>query len=148
MSQSEVRTLIRRLHEAQRGTTNGILDSVTSEQLDDLTPDGFTVNATLRMWVWHFWSHQREIVLARGRLTDDNPHFHVPHYVRQANEAFGAFVGELACLSDEQLDLRLPGRSRSIREIVEHTLATLEGYFVDQLERARTAEEGSRTKDE
>ena len=107
-----------------------------------------TVNDTLRMWVWHFWSHQREIVLARGRLQDDNPHFHVPHYVRQANEAFGAFIGELACLSDDQLDLCVPDGGRTVREIVEHTLATLEGYFVDQIQHATPKDERQKTEDE
>jgi hypothetical protein len=91
------------------------------------------------MWVWHFWSHHRELVLARGRLSEDNPHFHVPHFVRQANEEFGRFVGELACLTDAQLDLCLPG-GRSIREVVEHTLATLEEYFADQVRRAEPGE--------
>lgn len=140
MSQAEVRDLVRRLHEAQQRVTKDILDNATWDKLGYETPDGFTVNDTLRMWVWHFWSHHREIVLARGRLTDDNPHFHVPHYVRQANEEFGRLVGELACLTDEQLDAQLPGDGRSVREIVEHTLATLEGYFAEQIRRARPPE--------
>jgi hypothetical protein len=153
MPQTEVRQLVQRLHEAQQRVTNEILDSADFDKLGDETPDGFTVNDTLRMWVWHYWSHHRDLVLARGRLTGDNPHFHVPHYVRQANEAFGRFIGELACLSDEQLDCRTPGdgntpeSGRTIREIVEHTLATLEGYFVDQIERARPADEGRKTDD-
>ncbi|MFN2132314.1 MAG: hypothetical protein ACK2VD_17440 [Anaerolineae bacterium] len=141
MSQTEVRTLIRRLHEAQQRTTNEILDHASWEKLGYITPHEFTVNDVLRMWVWHFWSHHRELILARGRLTDDNPHFHVPHYVREANEAFGRFVGELACMTDEQLDLRLPGEGRTVREIVEHTLATLEGYFADEIANARPGEE-------
>jgi len=137
MSQTEVRALARRLHDAQQRVTNEILDHASWETLRYATPEGFTVNDVLRMWVWHFWSHHRELVLARGRLTDDNPHFHVPHYVREANEAFGRFVGELACMTDEQLELRLPGEGRTVREIVEHALATLEGYFVDQIRDAR-----------
>jgi hypothetical protein len=141
MSQTEVRALARRLHEAQQRATNEILDRASWDKLADVTPDGFTVNDVLRMWVWHFWSHHRELVLARGRLADDNPHFHVPHYVREANEAFGRFVGELACMTDEQLDLRLPGEGRTIREIVEHTLATLEGYFVDEIAAAQPREQ-------
>jgi hypothetical protein len=136
----EVQDLIRRLHAAQQQVTEDVLERATWEDLGHTTPDGFTVNDVLRTWVWHFWSHHRELVLARGRLTDDNPHFHVPHYVRQANEEFGRFVGELACLTDEQLDLRLPGDGRTVREIVEHTLATLEGYFADQIGRARPPE--------
>ncbi len=136
MSQTEVRALIKRLHEAQQQVTSDILDHVDWEKLGDKTPDGFTVNDVLRMWTWHYWSHHREIVLARGRLTEDNPHFHVPHHVRQANEEFGRFVGELSCLTDEQLDLRLPGEGRTVREIAEHVLATLEGYFGEQVRNA------------
>ena len=148
MSQIEVRQLIQRLHEAQQRVTNEILDSANFDTLGYETPDGFTVNDTLRMWVWHFWSHHRDLVLVRGRLTGDNPHFHVPHYVRQANEEFGRFVGELACLSDEQLDCRIPDGGRSVREIVEHTLATLEGYFADQIRRARPPNEKRTTTDD
>jgi hypothetical protein len=141
MSQIEVRDLVRRLHEAQQRVTNDVLDNAEWGKLSYETADGYSVNDVLRMWVWHFWAHHREIVLARGRLTDDNPHFHVPHFVRQANEEFGRYVGELACLTDEQLDMHLPGDERSIREIVEHTLATLEGYFVDQIKGARPSRE-------
>ena len=124
MSQTEVRELIRRLHSAQQRVTDEVLDHADYDRLGFETPDGFTVNDTLRMWVWHFWSHHRDMVLARGRLTGDNPHFHVPHYVRQANEEFGRFIGELACLTDEQLDLQMPDGAntpdvgRSIREVV------------------------------
>jgi hypothetical protein len=137
MSQTEVRELIRRLHAAQQRVTQEVLDHADFQKLGYGTPDGFTVNDVLRMWVWHFWSHHRDLVLARGRLADDNPHVHVPHYVRQANEEFGRFVGELACLSDAQLDLCVPDGGRSVREVVEHTLATLEGYFAEQVQGAR-----------
>jgi hypothetical protein len=148
MSQTEVRALIGRLHEAQQRVTNEVLDAATFDHLDHETPDGFTVNDTLRMWVWHFESHKRDLILARGRLAGDNPHFHVPHYVRQANEAFGAFVGELACLTDEQLDLCVPGGGRSVREVVEHTLATLEGYFVEQIQHAKPLDDRRPTTDD
>jgi len=141
MARDEVRALVDRLCRAQQEVTARVIDGARWEGLGDVTPDGFTVNDVLRMWVWHFWSHHRELILARGRLTDDNPHFHVPHYVREANEAFGRFVGELACMTDEQLDLRLPGEGRTVREIVEHTLATLEGYFADEIANARPGEE-------
>jgi hypothetical protein len=140
VSRTQVRALIRRLHEAQQRVTSGVLDAASWETLDDTTPSGLTVNDVLRMWVWHFVSHHRELVLARGRLSGDNPHFHVPHYVREANEAFGRFIGELACLTDEQLDLRLPGDGRTIREIVQHTLGTLEGYLGDQIREAQPGE--------
>ena len=141
----EINALLSRLHDAQRATTARIQEAADFETLGHVTPDGFTVNDTLRMWVWHFWSHHRELVRARGPLVDDNPHFHVPHYVRQAQEEFGRFIGELACLSDEYLDVRPPEGGRTVREIVEHVLATMEGYFPEQVERARpiaNAEEG------
>ena len=135
MPQTEVRQMIRRLHDAQEKVTGDVMDHADFEKLKHRTPEGFSVNDMLRMWVWHFWSHHRDVVLARGRLTNDNPHFHVPHYVREANEQFGRFVGELACLTDEQLDMRVPEGGRSIREVVEHVLETLEGYFPDQIRR-------------
>jgi hypothetical protein len=158
VSQTEVRELIQRLCEAQQRVTCEVLDHAEFEKLDYQTPDGFTVNDVLRMWVWHFWSHHRDLVLARGRLAGANPHFHVPHYVRQANEEFGRFVGELACLSDEQLDLHVPDggsapeSGRTVREVVEHTLATLESYFAEQVQGARppgeTGDDGRRTTDD
>lgn len=63
----------------------------------------------------------------------------MPHYVREANLEFGRFIGELACLTDDQLDLSVPDGGRSIREVVEHVLGSLEGYFPDQIERAEPA---------
>jgi hypothetical protein len=148
MSRQQVKELIDRLCQAQQRVTEEILKNADFDTLGYETPDGFTVNDMLRLWVWHYWSHHRDMVLARGRLTGDNPHFHVPHYVRQANEEFGRFIGELACLTDEQLDLCVPDGGRSIRELVEHTLDTLEGYFVDQIERARPADERRMTTDD
>jgi len=137
MSRVEIEQMTRRLHEAQQRATHEVWAHARFDTLENETPDGFTVSETLRMWVWHFWSHHRELVLARGRLTDDNPHFHVPHYVRQGYEEFGRFVGELACLTDEQLDLQLPGDGRSVREIVEHVLETLQGYLPEQVKGIR-----------
>ena len=136
MSRTQVNDLIRQLHEAQRQTTQQILRITSYENLGAPAPEGFTVQELLRMWVWHFWSHYRELVRARGSLANDNPHFHVPHFVRQANEEFGRFVGELACLTDEQLVLTLPGDSRSIRQIVEHLLDSLTQYLPDQIAQA------------
>ena len=146
MSRNKVRELVTRLHAAQQRVTNDILDIASFESLTFRTPDrfrtpdgadhgAFTVNDILRMWTWHFWSHHRDLVMARGRLVNDNPHFHVPHHVREANEQFGKFIGELACMTDEQLDLRVPG-GRSAREVVTHVLETLEGYFVEQVRQA------------
>lgn len=135
MSKEQVCRLVSLLHDAQKETTEQILGTVDFENLEDVVPDGFTVKDVLRMWVWHFWAHHRELILARGPLENDNPHFHVPHFVRQANEEFGRFVGELACLSDEQLDLRPPEGDRTVREIVEHVLTTLTGYFPGQVAR-------------
>ena len=136
MSRTQVYELIGQLHQAQRQTTERVLEAAQFENLPDPTPDGFTVQDTLRGWVWHLWSHQRELVRARGALANDNPHFHVPHFVRQAHEEFGRFMGELACLTDEQLDLRPPDGDRCIREIVEHVLGTLRDYTPDQIEQA------------
>ncbi len=151
MNRDEVRQLIARLHAAQQRVTNDVLDIATFESLRSptgarqLTPDGtdegaVTVNDVLRMWTWHFWTHHRDLIMARGRLVNDNPHFHVPHHVREANEQFGKFIGELACLTDEQLDQRVPG-GRSIREVVTHVLDSLESYFVQEVRRAQSANE-------
>ncbi|MGC9347388.1 MAG: hypothetical protein ACP5JG_04540 [Anaerolineae bacterium] len=133
---TEINALIERLHDAQLSTTMRIQAAVDFEALDRKTPDGFTVNDVLRMWVWHFWSHHRELVRARGPLIDDNPHFHVPHYVRQAHEEFGKFIGELACLDDDYLDVRPPEGGRTVREVVEHVLDTLENYVPERVEQA------------
>jgi hypothetical protein len=136
--------MLQRLHEAQRELTARVAEGLRFEDLQDVVPDGFRVQDVLRMWVWHFWTHHRDLVRARGALTGDNPHFHVPHFVRQANEAFGRFIGELACVTDEQLDLRLPDGGRSVRQVVEHVLDTLTGYLPEQLagHGRRQAEEG------
>ena len=145
MAREEVETLVRALRDAQHQATEDVLRTADFESLPYPTPDGFTVNDTLQMWGHELRSHHRDMVLARGRLTDDNPHFHVPHFVRRANEAFGCFVGELACLTDDQLDAVVPGGGRSVREIAEHVLGTLTGYFGDQMRQAvAKARPGSR----
>ena len=136
MPRTEVDQLANRLHEAQQRATAQIIAAASYETLERVTPDGFTVKDTLRMWSHHFWSHHRDLIRARGALTNDNPHFHVPHFVRQANEEFGRFVGELTCLTDEQLDLHLPGGERSVRQIVEHVLDTLTEYLPQQVRQA------------
>jgi hypothetical protein len=139
----EVNALIARLHADMQRTTQRIQEVAAFEKLGHVCPDGgVTVTEVLRMWVWHFWSHQRELVRARGPLTGDNPHFHVPHFVRQAHEEFGRFVGELACLSDEYLDVRPPGGGRTVREVVEHVLGN--DYFPDQIEQATPPTQGGR----
>ncbi len=63
---TEINALLARLHAAQQMTTQRIQAAADFEALDHATPDGFTVNDTLRMWVWHFWSHHRDLVRARG----------------------------------------------------------------------------------
>ena len=136
-NRAEVNALIARLHEAQRTTTLRVQKAADFETLGHATADGFTVNDILRMWVWHFWAHHRDLVRARGPLTGDDPHFHVPHYVRQAHEEFGKFIGELACLSDEYLDVRPPDGGRTVRETVEHVLETLNNYVPMQVEQAK-----------
>ena len=70
-------------------------------------------------------------------------HFHVPHFVRQAHEEFGRYVGELSCLSDEYLDMKPPGGGRTVRESVEHVLDTLKGHFADQIEKAKAPEDAN-----
>jgi hypothetical protein len=146
-NRAEVNALIERLYDAQRATTARIQGAADFESLGRATPDGFTVNDVLRMWVWHFWSHHRELVRARGPLVNDNPHFHVTHYVRQAHEEFGRFIGELACLSDEYLDVRPPEGGRTVREVVEHVVETLETYIPAQVEQATGATHVRETKD-
>lgn len=133
----EVNALLVRLHEAQRATTERVQKAASFEKLGHATSDGFTVNDTLRMWVWHFWTHHRDLVRTRGPLTNDDPHFHVPHYVRQAYEEFGKFMGELACLSDDYLDVRPPDGGRTVRETVEHVLDTLTHYVPEEVEKAK-----------
>ena len=130
----EVDRLVERILDAQRAVTSIVAGGVRYEDLDKPTEhEGIAVQDVLRMWVWHFWSHHRELVRARGALTGDNPHFHVPHFIRQASEECGRLVGELACLTDDQLDLQIPDGGRTIREIVEHVIDSLEAYFPQQL---------------
>ncbi len=137
MPRDEVERLTRALHDAQQQRTSDVLETTTYESLPLKTPDGFTVLEVLQLWGHELRSHNRDLVLARGRLTGDNPHFHVPHFVRQANEDFGRFIGELSCLTDEQLDLRVPDDGRTVREVAEHLLGTLTGYFGEQIRAAR-----------
>ena len=139
-SRTEVHSLIARLHAAQQAATERIQAVAAFDTLDHATPDGFTVNDTLRMWVWHFSTHYRDLVRARGPLTGDDPHFHVPHFVRQAHEEFGKFIGELSALSDEDLKRSVPPDGRTIGEVAEHVLATLETYVVQQLQGAVAAD--------
>ena len=139
-NRTEVRSLVSRLYDAQRETTRRVQESADFEKLSFSSPDGFTVNDVLRMWGWHFWSHHRDLVRARGELVDDDPHFHVPHHVRFAYEEFGRFVGELSCLSDEYLNARPPDGGRTIRENVEHVIASLETRIPGEIERATPAD--------
>ena len=134
---TEINKLIGQLHEAQQAATQRIQQLASYETLGHACPDGATVTDTLRMWVWHFWSHQRDLVRTRGSLRQDDPHFHVPHFVRQANEEFGRYIGELACLSDEYLDMRPPEDGRTVRESVQHVLDCLRDHFADEIEKAR-----------
>ena len=140
MPRTDVFQLVRCLCDAQCEANERVLKSARFENLDDVVPDGFTVRDVLQMWSWHFWSHHRELVRARGSLRGDNPHFHVPHFIREANEELGRFIGELACLTDDQLDLQLPEGDRSVRDIVEHVLGVATGYIPDQIEHATHVE--------
>jgi hypothetical protein len=129
MPREEVERLTRALREAQQQLTSNVIEAVDYESLPEKTLDGFTVLEMLQLWGHELRSHHRDLVLARGRLTGDNPHFHVPHFVRQANEDFGRFIGELACLTDEQLDSRVPDGGRTVREVAQHVLQTLAGHL-------------------
>ena len=144
MGREQVRELAGRLHEAQRRATERILQVATFENLSDESLEGYAVQDLLRMWVWHFWSHHRDLIRARGCIEGDNPHVHVPHFVRQAHEEFGRFVGELVCLTDEQLDLKPPDGERSVREVVEHVLDSLTNYLSPQVARACAAHTSAR----
>ena len=136
MSRNEITELIDKLRNRQADVSKEIVSSIRYEDLEKKTDDGCTVKDILQMWVHEIRSHHRDLIMARGRLTNDNPHFHVPHFVRQANEEFGKFVGELSALSDDDLDRRVPPHGRTIRELAEHVLGTLEGYFVQQVQGA------------
>ena len=134
MSRNEITELIDKLRNRQADVSKEIISSLRHEDFEKKTADGFTVKDTLQMWVHEIRSHHRDLIMARGRLTNDNPHFHVPHFVRQANEEFGKLIGELSALSDDDLDRRVPPDGRTIRELAEHVLGTLEGYFVQQVQ--------------
>lgn len=136
MSRAAVDELVRRLHDAQCALTTTVMSTGRHDDLEKRTPDGFTVRDTLRMWRHEMWSHHRELVRARGSLAGDNPHFHVPHFVREASEEFGRFVGELACMSDSQLDDKPQEEGRTVREIAEHVLGNLSGYIPEQIVKA------------
>ena len=133
MPRDQLNELIDNLRNRQAEVSREVMARVRHGDLENRSQDGFSVRDTLRMWSHELCSHHRELIMARGRLTNDNPHFHVPHFVRRANEEFGKFIGELSALSDEDLERRVPPDGRTIREIAEHVLGTLEGYFVQQL---------------
>jgi hypothetical protein len=136
MSRDEITGIIDRLRSRQTEVSKEIMSSVGDGDFDKKTEQGFTVMDVLRMWGHEIRSHHRDLIMARGRLIDDNPHFHVPHFVREANEEFGRFIGELSALSDDDLDRRLQPDGRTIRELAEHVLAGLEKYYVQQVQGA------------
>jgi len=136
MARTEITRLIGRLQARQAAVSAALVELAKHEDLERITPDGFTVRDTLQMWVHEIRSHHRELVLARGRMTGDNPYYHVPHFVRQANEEFGRFVGELSALTDSDLDRTMPGGGSSVREIIEHVQTELDYYFVQRIEAA------------
>ena len=136
MKRNQISQLIHSLILKQAEVSEGVMDLVQSRDLEKQTKDGFTVRDILQMWVHEIRSHHRDLVLARGRLINDNPHYHVPHFVRQANEEFGKFLGELSALSDDDLEREVEPDGRTIREIAEHVLGSLESYFIEQLKTA------------
>ncbi len=136
MERKEITQLIESLIARQADVSREVMRLVQDDDLEEVTEDGFTVRDILQMWSHEIRSHHRDLILARGRLTGDNPHFHIPHFVRQANEEFGKFMGELSALTDKDLERRIEPDARTIREIAGHVLSTLEGYFIQQLRTA------------
>ena len=136
MKRDKVSQLIHSLILKQAAVSKGVMELVQHDDLEKQTKGGFTVKDILQMWVHEIRSHHRDLILARGRLVNDNPHYHVPHFVRQANEEFGKFLGELSALTDDDLERKVEPDGRTIREIVEHVLGSLEGYFIQQLRAA------------
>ena len=49
-------------------------------------------------------------------------------------------IGELACLSDEYLDMRPPEDGRTVRESVEHVLDCIKNHFANEIEKATPQE--------
>ncbi len=136
MARNEIADTIGKLWKRQAEVSKAVMALARHEDLEKETQDGFTVRDTLQMWSHELRSHHRDLIMARGRLTNDNPHYHVPHFVRQANEEFGKLIGELSALSDEDLERKVPQDGRTIREVAEHVLGTLEGYLVQQIQSA------------
>lgn len=143
MSRVEMNSIIGKLRHQQAEVSKEIMASIEYNDLEKQTPDGFSVLDTLQMWGHELRSHHRDMILARGRLEGDNPPFHVPHFVRQANEEFGKFIGELSALSDEDLDRKMPSDGRTIRELAEHILDSLQNYFVQQVKCATPKEKSN-----
>jgi hypothetical protein len=139
MARDEITQLVAALQKRQADLSNRIMSTVSFDDLGDQTPDGFTMIDVLQMWVHELRSHHRDLIMARGRLVNENPHFHVPHFIRRANEEFGKFIGELSALSDEDLDRRVPPDGRTIREIAKHVGGTMGGFFVQQIDRTLKA---------
>jgi uncharacterized damage-inducible protein DinB len=135
-NRTEINDLLKRLHRRQQEVQQRIQQAATYDDLKKITPEGFTINEVLRMWVWHYETHYRDLIRIRGPLVDDDPHFHIPHYIREANESFGKLIGELACMSDEFLDKQAPEGGRTLRDTIEHVLDTLENYIPVQIEEA------------
>ena len=142
MKRNQISQLIHSLILKQAEVSEGVMDLVQSADLQKQTKDGFTVRDILQMWLHELRSHHRDLLLARGRLTGDNPHYHVPHFIRQANEEFGKFLGELSALSDDDLERKVQPDGRTIRQIAEHVLGSLEGYFIEQLKTASDKKSG------
>ena len=136
MKKDEILQLIDRLIARQAEVSKEVMSLLKYDDLEKTTNDGLTVRDTLQMWVHEIRSHHRDLILARGRLANDNPHYHVPHFVRQANEEFGRFVGELSVLTNDDLGKKVEPDGRTIREIAEHVLETLDGYVIQQVKTA------------
>ena len=136
MKRDEIFQLIDKLIARQAEISREVMHLVQYNDLEKTTKDSFTVRDALQMWVHEIRSHHRELILARGRLLNDSPHYHVPHFVRQANEEFGRFVGELLAFTGGDLGKKVEPDGRTIREIAEHVLETLDGYVIQQVKTA------------
>ena len=75
MNRQRIHHLIKTLTDAHLSTMATVIDGIDFEDIEKEVPDpGATVKDKLRGWSHELWSHHRELVLARGRLDNDNPH--------------------------------------------------------------------------
>lgn len=138
MARSEIQQLVAVLHDAQQAMTDRVA-AVSPDLLSSARQQGgFTLEDILHMWVWHFWAHHRDLLHTRG-YAGDMTRCHLPNFIRQANEEFGKFIGELSCLDDAQLNAPIDESGRTVREMVQHLTESLLDYFPVQVANAHQA---------